>query len=65
MNMLEMFGTVKIFSQAGQSDEKHFTIIIDLFYMGKQDGQTGKFLDNFLNMLKNFRVGGKKLGMVR
>ena len=64
MNMLEMFGTVKIFSQAGQSDEKHFTII-DLFYMGKQDGQTGKFLDNFLNMLKNFRVGGKKLGMVR
>ena len=64
MNMLEMFGTVKIFSQAGQSDEKHFTII-DLFYMGKQYGQTGKFLDNFLNMLKNFRVGGKKLGMVR
>ena len=63
MNMLEMFGTVKIFSQAGQSDEKHFTII-DLFYMGN-NGQTGKFLDNFLNMLKNLRVGGKKLGMVR
>ena len=32
--------------------------------MGKQDGRPGKSLGNPLNMLINFRVGGKKLGMV-
>ena len=32
--------------------------------MGKQDGGPGKSLGNPLNMLKNFRVGGKKLGTV-
>ena len=43
MNMLEMFGTVKIFSQAGQSDEKHYTII-DLFYMGNKMAKLGNYL---------------------
>ena len=32
--------------------------------MGKQDGRPGKSPENPQNMLKNFRVGGKKLGMV-
>ena len=32
--------------------------------MGKQDGRPRKSFGNLLNMLKNFRVGGKKLGMV-
>ena len=32
--------------------------------IGKQDGRPGKSLDNPLNMLKIFRVGGKKLGTV-
>ena len=32
--------------------------------LGKQDGRPGKPLGNPHNMLKNFRVGGKKLGMV-
>ena len=27
--------------------------------MGKQDDRPGKYLRNSLNMLKNFRVGGK------
>ena len=38
------------------------------FYIGKmrkQDGRPGISLGNPLNMLKNFRVGGKKLGKVR
>ena len=32
--------------------------------MGQQDGRPGKSRGNPLNMLKNFRVGGKKLGTV-
>ena len=37
------------------------------FYMGKMgkyNGRTGKSHGNPLNMLKNFRVAGKKLGTV-
>ena len=29
--------------------------------MGNQDGRPGKYLGNPLNMLKNFRVWGKKI----
>ena len=32
--------------------------------MEKLDGQPGKSLGNPLNMLKNYRVGGKKIGAV-
>ena len=33
--------------------------------IGKQYGGTGKSLGNSVNMLKNIRVGGRKLGTVR
>ena len=32
--------------------------------MGKQDGRPGNSLGNPIDMLKNVRIGGKKLGTV-
>ena len=45
----------------------HF-YFVKSFYMEKMEkkfGWTGKSLENLLKMLKKFRVGGKKLDMVR